>query len=122
MTDTTTRPFRCPIGRSRVYQTFHWQKNTNGQVVHECSGCSVLFKDPDRFTRFELFEGSICRTQLQASLTALSAARRARQAARLCPQISTAVSMGAGSRPSPISSAPSLRATACEAPFVGSIA
>jgi hypothetical protein len=91
MTDTTTRPFRCPIGRSRVYQTFHWQKNTNGQVVHECSGCSVLFKDPDHFTRFELFEGSICRTQLQASLTALSAARRARQAARLCPQISSRV-------------------------------
>src|ERR1700737_534730 len=45
MTDTTTRPFRCPICRSRVYQTFHWQKSTNGQVLHECSGCSVLFKD-----------------------------------------------------------------------------
>ena len=50
-------PFRCPICRSQVYVELGHSKN--GRPIFECGGCSVLFRDPERFTRFDPFAARI---------------------------------------------------------------
>lgn len=46
-------PFRCPICRCSQYILRGQSKS--GARVHECNGCTVLFSDPVKFTRFEPF-------------------------------------------------------------------
>ncbi len=49
-----TVPFRCPICRCQVYKLFAPSpKAAPRSPVYECHGCSVLFTDPERFTRFD---------------------------------------------------------------------
>jgi len=42
-------PFRCPLCKSNGYT--HVGKSKGGQVIHCCAGCSVMFTDPEAFTR-----------------------------------------------------------------------
>lgn len=50
-------PFRCPICRSQVYQ--HIGDSRDKRPVFECAGCTVMFRDPERFTRFEPYTSGI---------------------------------------------------------------
>ncbi len=43
--------FKCPICRSQVYQELPPARDK--RPVFECAGCSVLFRDAERFTRFD---------------------------------------------------------------------
>jgi hypothetical protein len=49
--------FHCPICRSRVYHALG--QTRSGLAIHECAGCSILFRDPVKFTRFEPYSGTI---------------------------------------------------------------
>jgi hypothetical protein len=49
--------FRCPICRSSTFQTVSVRRK-EGQPEYQteflqCTGCSVMFRDPVKFTRFE---------------------------------------------------------------------
>lgn len=47
--------FRCPICRCRQYEQ-HVVETPKGQKAtgfHVCCGCSVVFRDPELFTRFD---------------------------------------------------------------------
>lgn len=54
-------PFRCPICRCQVCVLLTPERlaapdepvKVRKPPVFQCAGCSVLFSDPDRFTRFE---------------------------------------------------------------------
>lgn len=45
--------FRCPICRATQY--ILRGKSRSGSSVYECHGCTALFGDPVKFTRFEPF-------------------------------------------------------------------
>jgi hypothetical protein len=48
--------FRCPICRSQRYEPVVVRARTGKPYqteFYECSGCSVMFRDPPKFTRFE---------------------------------------------------------------------
>jgi hypothetical protein len=53
--------FRCPICRSHFYKEVVVAKAGGFYKTEffECSGCSVMFRDPDRFTRFEPYSASV---------------------------------------------------------------
>lgn len=55
--DRLRTPFKCPICRSQVF--IHVGPSKNGRDVFECAGCTVLFRDPERFTRFEPYTSGI---------------------------------------------------------------
>lgn len=50
-------PFRCPICRSQVYVELG--RSQNGRPIYECGGCSVLFRDPEAFTRFDPYAARV---------------------------------------------------------------
>ena len=50
-------PFKCPICRSQVY--LHIGDSRDQRPIFECAGCSVMFRDPERFTRFEPYTSGI---------------------------------------------------------------
>ncbi|MEZ5499147.1 MAG: hypothetical protein R3E77_06930 [Steroidobacteraceae bacterium] len=60
MSDTVS--FRCPICRSQVYERVGLA--TDRRPVFECAGCSVLFRDPTRLTRFEPHTAGILAPEL----------------------------------------------------------
>jgi uncharacterized C2H2 Zn-finger protein len=48
--------FRCPICRSQRYEAVVVRARTGKPYqteFFECAGCSVMFRDPPKFTRFE---------------------------------------------------------------------
>ncbi len=48
--------FRCPICRSQVYKLLtpsRTESDGRRPPVYECGGCSILFRDPAKLTRFE---------------------------------------------------------------------
>ena len=57
MYSTTDRtPFRCPICRSQFFGSVVVARPGGGKYrteFYECSGCSVMFRDPVKFTKFE---------------------------------------------------------------------
>ena len=50
-------PFKCPICRSQVYIGVGDARDR--RPVFECAGCTVMFRDPERFTRFEPYPSGI---------------------------------------------------------------
>ncbi len=47
--------FSCPICRSGYFQVVVVQKNGGAYKTdfHQCSGCTVMFRDPVKFTLFK---------------------------------------------------------------------
>ncbi len=52
--------FTCPLCGSTAYEHVLIRR-TGGSILQttsfQCSGCTVLFRDPERFTRLERMEG-----------------------------------------------------------------
>ena len=61
LTPRPSVPYRCPICRSQVYEILEGQRSPLAErlPVYRCAGCSVLFTDPERFTRFEPYSASV---------------------------------------------------------------
>jgi hypothetical protein len=47
--DAKPLAFRCPICRCSQYERLATAKT----AVYACVGCSTLFRDPEKFTRFD---------------------------------------------------------------------
>ncbi len=87
--------FRCPICRSQRYEAVVVRKATHKPYTtefFECAGCSVMFRDPVRFTRFEPYVAPPSAPDFKRSWLQPAApnappnkttAREARRAARL---------------------------------------
>lgn len=50
-------PYRCPVCRATRYHCATPERQTGR--VYECEGCSILFRDPVRWTRFEPFSAGV---------------------------------------------------------------
>lgn len=50
-------PFKCPICRSQVYIGVGDARDR--RPIFDCAGCTVMFRDPERFTRFEPYTSGI---------------------------------------------------------------
>jgi len=51
--------FRCPICRSAAFRPVEVRKPDGTRYVtefSECAGCTVMFRDADKFTRFEPYK------------------------------------------------------------------
>ncbi len=53
--------FRCPICRSQFYKEVVVAKAGGKYKTEffECSGCTVMFRDPVKFTKFEPFAAPV---------------------------------------------------------------
>jgi hypothetical protein len=83
-------PFRCPICRSQRYEAVVVRRTSAKPYTtefFECAGCSVMFRDPVRFTRFEPYVAppaapDFKRTWLQPATTAADTNKSPREAKR----------------------------------------
>lgn len=65
MPQTPAIPFRCPICRSQIYMAVTVRRpsgKTYRTEFFECGGCSVMFRDPQKFTRFDPHGAEVRRT------------------------------------------------------------
>jgi DNA-directed RNA polymerase subunit RPC12/RpoP len=57
---TPKNKFKCPLCGSTAYDHVY-SRRTDGSIrqtrIYKCGGCSVLFEDPDKFTKQEQVEG-----------------------------------------------------------------
>ncbi len=54
--------YKCPLCGSTAYD-FVYVRRSDGSILqtqaYHCGGCSVMFKDPDKFTKQENVEGIV---------------------------------------------------------------
>jgi hypothetical protein len=57
---TPKNTFKCPLCGSTAYD-YVYSRRPNGSIrqtrIYRCGGCSVLFEDPEKFTKQERVEG-----------------------------------------------------------------